>query len=197
MNNTTHTIRFETPPSRILRFCVGIAGLYAIWACRGFIFHAIYGLSSPEDLGSVTGVVVPLLIEFVIMFGSIFVFIFSIGWRVTADIFSGFSAMAQTWRSRSQAVKEAALAAKESAEAAAGQTAGANAGATAVAAGIAKLPTFEDRVRATLREQRDQMKEQRTQIDSIVEALVRIESTLAAKTEAIPVKTTRTRKATQ
>lgn len=196
--NTTHTIRFETPPSRILRFSIGIAGLYAIWACRGLIFNAVYGLSTPNELGSVTGVVVPLVIEFVIMFGSILVFIFSIGWRVTVDVFSGIASMAQNWLSRSQAVKEAALSAKESAEVSAGQSAGVNAGVAAIAAVQPTKPpfTFEDRVRATLREQRDQMSAQRQQIDLIVATLARIESGLAPQSTPAQAKTPRTRKAT-
>lgn len=169
--NTTHTVRFELPPSRIFRFCIGIAVIYAVISCRSIIsgfFQFKLGTTGDAPFGSVTAVVLPLLIEFVIAIGSCALFIWSIGWGLLSDLVVGVYQTFQVFRAQNFAAGAAASAARDSAGVAAGTvatvaattaatTTATSAASTPVAPPVQQLPSFEARVQSTLRAHRDQL----------------------------------------
>lgn len=104
--NTTHTVLIAEPPSKGLRFLVGMAMLYAFWVNRrliaGFVFASVAPQqAAPEGFASVatiTGVLVPLLVDFVVALGGGGVFAATMGWRVFSDIAAGAFQMVANWR---------------------------------------------------------------------------------------------------
>lgn len=188
--NTTHTVRFELPPSRILRFCIGIAVIYAVISCRSIIsgfFQFKLGATGDSPFGSVTAVVLPLLIEFVIAIGSCALFIWSVGWGLLSDLVGGIYQTFQMFRAQNFAASAAASAARDSAGVAAGTVA--TVAATSAAVGSAaqrwtptdppwagrppepppvqQQPSFEARVQSTLRAHRDQLVSLESKISEI------------------------------
>lgn len=104
--DTTHTVVIQEPPSKGLRFLVGVAMLYAFWANRrliaGFVFSTVAPQSTAPDgfssVGTITAVVVPLLVDFVVALGGGGIFIATFGWRVFSDIAAGTWQMVANWR---------------------------------------------------------------------------------------------------
>jgi hypothetical protein len=128
--NTTHTVVIAEPPSRGLRFLVGLAMLYAFWANRrliaGFLFSAVAPqAAAPEgfaSVGTVTAVLVPMLIDFVVALGGGGIFAATMGWRVFGDLVAGAFQMIANWRNGqqikarvSQAIKQATIAGTQAA----------------------------------------------------------------------------------
>jgi hypothetical protein len=132
--NTTHTVVVAEPPSKGLRFLVGLAMLYAFWANRrliaGFLFSSVApNAMAPEgfqSVGTITAVVIPLLIDFVVALGGGGIFAATLGWRVFADIAAGTFQMVANWRN-GQAVRARVAAAVSQSQASAVQTASATA----------------------------------------------------------------------
>ena len=110
--NTTHTVIVAEPPSKGLRFLVGLAMLYAFWVNRrliaGFVFSAMAPqAAAPEgyqSVGTITAVVIPLLVDFVVALGGGGIFAATFGWRIFSDIAAGTFQMVANWRS-GQAVR--------------------------------------------------------------------------------------------
>lgn len=201
--NTTHTVRFELPPSRVARFCVGLAILYAVWACKATIARYVFSCCSPglESYGSVTGVVLPLLIEFVIMIGSIAIFIGTIGWRTVVDIVGGVVMTVRAWRARSVAVQQAAAAATEGAQYAASNAAGAqvavatsSAAMNAATASLAQTPLqqLEDKVSSAFRKRDEQFTKLSAQVEQVLDAVQGLKE--SQEKPATTAKSTRGRK---
>lgn len=188
--NTTHTVRFELPPSRILRFCIGIAVIYAVISCRSLIagfFQFRFSSSGDAPFGSVTAVVLPLLIEFIIAIGSCALFIWSVGWGLLSDLIGGVYQTFQMFRAQNFAASAAASAARDSAGVAAGTvaTVAATSAATNAAAErwtpidpswtgrppepppVQEVSNFASRVQATLRTHRDQLASLESKISGI------------------------------
>lgn len=139
--NTTHTVVIAEPPSKGLRFLVGMAMLYAFWVNRrliaGFVFSTVAPQqAAPEGFASVatvTGVVVPLLVDFVVALGGGGIFAATMGWRVFSDLAAGAFGMIANWRN-GQAIRARVAAAVTQ-----GQTA-ANQAAQSAAMGTAGTP---------------------------------------------------------
>ena len=159
--DTTHTVVIAEPPSKGLRFLVGVAMLYAFWANRrliaGFVFSSIAPQSAaPEGFASVatiTAVVVPLLVDFVVALGGGGIFIATCGWRMFADIAAGCWQMVANWRTGqamrarvAAAVTQGTNAAQQSAQAIA-QT---QATHTALSFRDPELARFAELVRGTM-----------------------------------------------
>lgn len=132
--NTTHTVVLAEPPSKGLRFLVGLAMLYAFWANRrliaGFVFSSLAPqAAAPEgfqSVGTITAVVIPLLVDFVVALGGGGIFAATFGWRVFSDIASGTFQMVTNWRN-GQAARARVAAAINHGQTAATQAAQANA----------------------------------------------------------------------
>jgi hypothetical protein len=109
--NTTHTVTISEPPSRGLRFAIGCAILYACWSNRrliaGWLFSAIApNAPAPDGYGSVvgvTGLLLPLAIDFVVALGGFGIFAATFGWRILADVVSGLYSTVSNWRTAQQA----------------------------------------------------------------------------------------------
>ena len=159
--DTTHTVVIAEPPSKGLRFLVGVAMLYAFWANRrliaGFVFSSIAPqAAAPEGFASVatiTAVVVPLLVDFVVALGGGGIFIATFGWRMFADIAAGCWQMVANWRTGqamrarvAAAVTQGTNAAQQSAQAIA-QT---QATHTALSFRDPELARFAELVRGTM-----------------------------------------------
>lgn len=137
--NTTHTVVIAEPPSKGLRFLVGLAMLYAFWVNRrliaGFVFSAVAPQqAAPEGFASVstvTGVVIPLLVDFVVALGGGGIFAATMGWRVFSDLAAGAFSMIANWRN-GQALRARVAQALTQAQTAAGQAGQATATAAAV-----------------------------------------------------------------
>lgn len=137
--NTTHTVVIAEPPSKGLRFLVGLAMLYAFWVNRrliaGFVFSAVAPQqAAPEGfamVSTVTGVVIPLLVDFVVALGGGGIFAATMGWRVFSDLAAGAFAMIANWRN-GQALRARVAQALTQAQTAAGQAGQATATAAAV-----------------------------------------------------------------
>lgn len=137
--NTTHTVVIAEPPSKGLRFLVGLAMLYAFWVNRrliaGFVFSAVAPQqSAPEGfamVSTVTGVLIPLLVDFVVALGGGGIFAATMGWRVFSDLAAGTFSMIANWRT-GQALRARVAQALTQAQTAAGQAGQATATAAAV-----------------------------------------------------------------
>lgn len=137
--NTTHTVVIAEPPSKGLRFLVGLAMLYAFWVNRrliaGFVFSAVAPQqAAPEGfamVSTVTGVVIPLLVDFVVALGGGGIFAATMGWRVFADLAAGAFSMIANWRN-GQALRARVAQALTQAQTAAGQAGQATATAAAM-----------------------------------------------------------------
>ena len=137
--NTTHTVVIAEPPSKGLRFLVGLAMLYAFWVNRrliaGFVFAAVAPQqAAPEGfamVSTVTGVVIPLLVDFVVALGGGGIFAATMGWRVFSDLAAGAFSMIANWRN-GQALRARVAQALTQAQTAAGQAGQATATAAAV-----------------------------------------------------------------
>lgn len=137
--NTTHTVVIAEPPSKGLRFLVGLAMLYAFWVNRrliaGFVFSAVAPQqAAPEGfamVSTVTGVVIPLLVDFVVALGGGGIFAATMGWRVFSDLAAGAFSMISNWRN-GQALRARVAQALTQAQTAAGQAGQATATAAAV-----------------------------------------------------------------
>lgn len=137
--NTTHTVVIAEPPSKGLRFLVGLAMLYAFWVNRrliaGFVFSAVAPQqAAPEGfamVSTVTGVVIPLLVDFVVALGGGGIFAATMGWRVFSDLAAGAFSMIANWRN-GQALRARVAQALTQAQTAAGQAGQATATAAAV-----------------------------------------------------------------
>jgi hypothetical protein len=174
--STTHTVQIAEPPNRALRFLIGCAILYALWRCRDLIadfltFRILNAFdANPQTLEAttVTGTVLPLLIELIIGLGGVGVFVFSLGWSVVVDLFAGGVATIAAFRARMTgqqiATAAATMAAKTTAANVAVSTAATAAGTVAgIAAGRfvvtdPQLVEFARLVQNTLREQRAELK---------------------------------------
>jgi len=136
--NTTHTVVIAEPPSKGLRFLVGVAMLYAFWANRrliaGFVFSTVAPqAAAPEgfaSVGTVTGVLLPLLVDFVVALGGGGIFAATLGWRVFSDLAAGVFQAIANWRSGqamrarvAQATTQATTRASQAADATATQAA--------------------------------------------------------------------------
>ena len=176
IGDTTHTVRIAEPPSRVFRFIVGVSILYAVWSQRGQIAAWVFaGFSGEPGFSSITGVVLPLLVEFVIAVGGFGIFAASFGWGVLADIVSGIYATLAAWRLKAtiaSGIQTAIGAATNAANNVAGTWAGTmattaattNAIQSAQSAAISSTPPpaqqldlvqFAEQVQLTLRGQRD------------------------------------------
>lgn len=137
--NTTHTVVIAEPPSKGLRFLVGLAMLYAFWVNRrliaGFVFSAVAPQqAAPEGfamVSTVTGVVIPLLVDFVVALGGGGIFAATMGWRVFSDLAAGAFSMIANWRN-GQALRARVAQALTQAQTAAGQAGQATATAAAM-----------------------------------------------------------------
>jgi hypothetical protein len=137
--NTTHTVVIAEPPSKGLRFLVGLAMLYAFWVNRrliaGFVFSAVAPQqAAPEGfamVSTVTGVLIPLLVDFVVALGGGGIFAATMGWRVFSDLAAGAFSMIANWRN-GQALRARVAQALTQAQTAAGQAGQATATAAAV-----------------------------------------------------------------
>lgn len=137
--NTTHTVVIAEPPSKGLRFLVGLAIMYAFWVNRrliaGFVFSAVAPQqAAPEGfamVSTVTGVVIPLLVDFVVALGGGGIFAATMGWRVFSDLAAGAFSMIANWRNE-QALRARVAQALTQAQTAAGQAGQATATAAAV-----------------------------------------------------------------
>ena len=133
--NTTHTVVLAEPPSKGLRCLVGLAMLYAFWANRrliaGFVFSSLAPqAAAPEgfqSVGTITAVIIPLLVDFVVALGGGGIFAATFGWRVFSDIAAGTFQMVTNWRN-GQAARARVAAAINQGQNAATQAAQANAG---------------------------------------------------------------------
>lgn len=104
--NTTHTVTISEPPSRGLRFAIGCAILYAVWANRrliaGWLFSTVApNAPAPDGYGSVvgvTGLLLPLAIDFVVALGGFGIFAATFGWRIIADVVTGIYSTVSNWR---------------------------------------------------------------------------------------------------
>lgn len=177
--STTHRITITEPPNRAFRFLMGCAILYAVWRCRDLIaefltFRILNAFdASPAAMESttVTGTVLPLLIELVIGLGGVGIFVFSLGWSVVVDLFAGAVATVAAFRQRMTATNAATAAANQAANVAAmvaAGTASGNAAATSAATNAAvarvaitdpQLLEFARLVQNTFREQRAELKQ--------------------------------------
>lgn len=109
--DTTNTITISEPPSRGLRFAIGCAILYACWANRrliaGWLFSTVApNAPAPDGYGSVvgvTGLLLPLAIDFVVAIGGFGIFAATFGWRIVADVVQGIYATVSNWRNAQQA----------------------------------------------------------------------------------------------
>ena len=135
--NTTHTVVVAEPPSKGLRFLVGLAMLYAFWVNRrliaGFVFSAMAPQAvAPEgyqSVGTITAVVIPLLVDFVVALGGGGIFAATFGWRIFSDIAAGTFQMVANWRN-GQAVRARVAAAVTQSQTSAVQAAQSTATAT-------------------------------------------------------------------
>jgi hypothetical protein len=108
---TTQTITISEPPSRGLRFAIGCAILYTVWANRrliaGWLFSAVApNAPAPDGYGSVvgvTGLLLPLAIDFVVALGGFGIFAATFGWKFIADIVGGVYSTVSNWRIGQQA----------------------------------------------------------------------------------------------
>lgn len=174
--STTHTVNIIEPPNRAFRFLIGCAILYALWRCRDLIsdfltFRILNAFDATPDAmaaTTVTGTVLPLLIELIIGLGGVGVFVFSLGWSVVVDLFAGAVATIAAFRARMTgqqiataaatmaANTNAANVAVATAATAAGSAAGTAAGRLAIT--DPQLAEFARLVQNTLREQRAELK---------------------------------------
>lgn len=141
--DTVHTVRIQNPPSTTLRFVVGVCTLYALWSQRqliaGFIFRASMQTEA-DGMESVTGIVLPIAIDFVIALGGFVIFAGSFGYSILADVAAGVFATIGNWATRAQLtarVRDAMAAAADVATAAAGSVAGTVAGTMGTGSSIA------------------------------------------------------------
>jgi hypothetical protein len=211
IGNTTHTVRIQEPPSRVLRFIAGVSILYAVWSQRGQIAAWIFaGFQGDAGFSSVTGVVLPLLVEFVIAVGGFGIFAASFGWGVLADIVSGIYATLAAWRVKAAlaaGIQTAIGAASSAAQTIAGTMAGgaatttaaANATQAAQSAANYGLPPpteqfdlvrFAEQVQSTLRQQREAI----SNIAATVQKLEKRASAGAALAPVAPVSPTAPRR---
>lgn len=155
--DTTHTVVMQEPPSKGLRFLVGVAMLYAFWANRrliaGFVFSTVAPQSTAPDgfssVGTITAVVVPLLVDFVVALGGGGIFIATFGWRVFSDIAAGTWQMVANWRT-GQLMRARVAAAVAQGTNAAQQAAQSQATTNALVFRDPELAKFAELVRGTL-----------------------------------------------
>lgn len=191
--STTHRITISEPPNRAFRFLLGCAILYAVWRCRDliadfFTFRILNAFdASPTAMESttVTGTVLPLLIEFLIGLGGVGIFVFSLGWSVVVDLFAGAVATVAAFRARITSASIGTVAATAAAQVAATTAAAIGAGTAAANAASSpvaypggprigsvpltnpELVEFARLVQNTFREQRAELK----QLTAAIEAL--------------------------
>jgi hypothetical protein len=161
--DTTHRVVIQEPPSKGLRFLVGMAMLYAFWANRrliaGFVFSTVAPQAATPDgfssVGTITAVVLPLLVDFVVALGGGGIFIATFGWRLFADIAAGCWQMVANWRTAqtmrarvAAAVSQASVTAQQSA----GEAAQTQATQTALQFRDPELARFAEMVRTTVAE---------------------------------------------
>jgi hypothetical protein len=161
--DTTHRVVIQEPPNKGLRFLVGMAILYAFWANRrliaGFVFSTVAPQAATPDgfssVGTITAVVVPLLVDFVVALGGGGIFIATFGWRLFADIAAGCWQMVANWRTSqtmrarvAAAVSQASVTAQQSA----GEAAQTQATQTALQFRDPELARFAEMVRTTVAE---------------------------------------------
>lgn len=161
--DTTHRVVIQEPPSKGLRFLVGMAMLYAFWANRrliaGFVFSTVAPQVATPDgfssVGTITAVVLPLLVDFVVALGGGGIFIATFGWRLFADIAAGCWQMVANWRTAqtmrarvAAAVSHASVTAQQSA----GEAAQTQATQTALQFRDPELARFAEMVRTTVAE---------------------------------------------
>lgn len=190
--STTHTITIAEPPNRAFRFLIGCAILYAVWRCRERIadfltfqiFAAFDATPAAFEVTTVTGTLLPLLIEFVIGLGGIGVFVFSLGWSVVVDLFAGAVSTISVFRQRMAATIATNASATRAGAIAAVDAATNAASGPRVAITDPQLLEFARLVQNTFREQRAELK-------TISETIDRLEKTTKPPTK--PTAATRKR----
>lgn len=188
--STTHTITIAEPPNRAFRFLIGCAILYAVWRCRERIadfltfqiFAAFDATPAAFEVTTVTGTVLPLLIEFVIGLGGIGVFVFSLGWSVVVDLFAGAVSTISVFRQRmaaTAAAKDAATMAATIATNASATRAGAIAAVDAAtnAASGPRVAITDPQLLEFARLVQNTFREQRAELKTISETIDRLEKT--------------------
>jgi hypothetical protein len=183
--STTHTIRFTEPPNRAFRFLIGLAILYAVWRCRSIIADfltinilAALNAGPLEGVGTVTGTVLPLLIEFVIGLGGVAIFVGSLGWSVVVDLFAGTVQSIAAWRNRITATNAARVAATSAAtgSATASATSAAVGSATGAAVRVGSVSITDPQLIEFARLVQNTLREQRGRLDSIATTLEQMQN---------------------
>lgn len=121
MADSRHRITIETVDNRGRNFLIGLAVLfllYRVWV-TGSLLHAIgFATGSPENAGgysSVTGVLLPIIVQIVVVIGAVTAALATGFWAVVWDFGTGVYEMLVSWRAKNLAVASATEAAKQEA----------------------------------------------------------------------------------
>ncbi len=183
--NSTHTIQIKQE-NRGVRFLVGLVSAVVLirWWITGSLLAAVtfaVNREPPSGMGSVSGVLIPIIFDIVIAFGGIVIAVGSGAWFVIWDLIQGSIEAIRIWRGKKAAIATATETALQAAGVAAGAVAGVES-AKAVANAVQEpRPISPAKLERALRMLADRIEQEKARVDAMEKRIDQDLMSLASK----------------